>query len=38
VAGLAVAAEVLLDRLWLQIPAFPTVSEIWLELLEAFGL
>jgi dihydrolipoamide dehydrogenase len=37
-ATIAVTAEVPLDRLWHAVPAFPTTSEIWLELLEAYGL
>ena len=37
-ATIAVAAEVPLDRLWHAVPAFPTVSEVWLRLLEAYGL
>jgi pyruvate/2-oxoglutarate dehydrogenase complex dihydrolipoamide dehydrogenase (E3) component len=37
-ATVAVAAEVPLDRLWHAVPAFPTVSEIWLHLLEEYGL
>ncbi|MDT3441994.1 MULTISPECIES: NAD(P)/FAD-dependent oxidoreductase [unclassified Pseudofrankia] len=37
-ATIAVAAEVPLDQLWHAVPSFPTVSEIWLELLEAYGL
>jgi pyruvate/2-oxoglutarate dehydrogenase complex dihydrolipoamide dehydrogenase (E3) component len=37
-AAIAVTAEVPLDRLWHAVPAFPTVSEIWLELLQAYGL
>ncbi|MFH7594780.1 NAD(P)/FAD-dependent oxidoreductase [Streptomyces racemochromogenes] len=37
-ATVAVAGEVPLDRLWHAVPAFPTVSEIWLRLLEAYGL
>jgi pyruvate/2-oxoglutarate dehydrogenase complex dihydrolipoamide dehydrogenase (E3) component len=36
-ATIAVAAEVPLDRLWHAVPAFPTVSEVWLRLLEAYG-
>jgi len=36
-ATVAVAAEVPLDRLWHAVPAYPTVSEIWLRLLEAYG-
>jgi dihydrolipoamide dehydrogenase len=37
-AAIAITAEVPLDRLWHAVPAFPTVSEIWLELLQAYGL
>ncbi|HEY9524308.1 MAG TPA: pyridine nucleotide-disulfide oxidoreductase, partial [Thermopolyspora sp.] len=37
-ATIAVNAEVPLDRLWHAVPAFPTVSEIWLRLLEEYGL
>jgi pyruvate/2-oxoglutarate dehydrogenase complex dihydrolipoamide dehydrogenase (E3) component len=37
-ATIAVTAEVPLDRLWHAVPAFPTVSEIWLRLLEEYGL
>jgi dihydrolipoamide dehydrogenase len=37
-ATIAVTAEVPLDRLWHAVPAFPTVSEVWLRLLEAYGL
>ncbi len=37
-ATVAVTAEVPLDRLWHAVPAFPTVSEIWLYLLEEYGL
>ncbi len=37
-ATIAVAAEVPLDRLGHAVPAFPTVSEVWLRLLEAYGL
>jgi dihydrolipoamide dehydrogenase len=37
-ATVAVTAEVSLARLWHAVPAFPTVSEIWLRLLEAYGL
>ena len=32
------AGKVTLDRLWHAVPAFPTVSEVWLRLLEAYGL
>jgi pyruvate/2-oxoglutarate dehydrogenase complex dihydrolipoamide dehydrogenase (E3) component len=37
-ATIAVTAEVPLDRLWHAVPAFPTTSEIWLQLLEGYGL
>jgi len=34
-ATIAVVGEVPLSRLWHAVPAFPTVSEVWLRLLEA---
>lgn len=34
----AVAGAVPLDRLWHAVPCFPTMSEIWLRLLESYGL
>ncbi len=37
-ATIAIVGEVTLDRLWHAVPAFPTVSEVWLRLLEAYGL
>ncbi len=37
-ATIAVAGEVPLDTLWHAVPSFPTVSEVWLHLLEAYGL
>ena len=37
-ATIAVAGEVPLETLWHAVPAFPTVSEVWLRLLEAYGL
>ena len=37
-ATLAVVGEVPLDRLWHAVPAYPTISEIWLRLLETAGL
>jgi dihydrolipoamide dehydrogenase len=37
-ASIAVAGEVSLDDLWHAVPAFPTRSEIWLKLLEGYGL
>ncbi|WP_327292609.1 dihydrolipoyl dehydrogenase family protein [Streptomyces sp. NBC_01198] len=35
-ATVAVAGEVPVDRLWHAVPAYPTISEIWLRLLETF--
>jgi dihydrolipoamide dehydrogenase len=37
-ATIAVVGEVPLARLWHAVPSFPTISEIWLRLLEAYGL
>jgi len=37
-ATVAVAGAVPLDRLWHAVPPFPTMSEVWLRLLEAYGL
>jgi pyruvate/2-oxoglutarate dehydrogenase complex dihydrolipoamide dehydrogenase (E3) component len=37
-ASVAIAGDVTLDQLWHAVPAFPTVSEVWLRLLEAYGL
>jgi pyruvate/2-oxoglutarate dehydrogenase complex dihydrolipoamide dehydrogenase (E3) component len=37
-ATIAVTAQVPLDSLWHAVPAFPTASEFWLRLLEAYGL
>jgi len=37
-ATIAVVGEVPLDRLWHAVPSFPTMSEVWLRLLEAYGL
>ena len=37
-ATIAVAGEVPLERLAHAVPAFPTRSEIWLYLLEKYGL
>lgn len=34
-ATVAIVGEVTIDRLWHAVPAFPTVSEVWLRLLEA---
>lgn len=35
-ATIAVAGQVPVDRLWHAVPCFPTVSELWLRLLEAY--
>ena len=37
-ATIAVVAEVSIDDLWHAVPSFPTRSEIWLKLLEKYGL
>ncbi len=37
-ATIAVIGEVPLERLWHAVPCFPTRSELWLNLLEAYGL
>ena len=37
-ATVAVVGEVPLERLWHAVPSFPTVSEVWLRLLESYGL
>jgi len=36
-ATIAVVGEVPIARLWHAVPSYPTVSEIWLRLLEAIG-
>jgi pyruvate/2-oxoglutarate dehydrogenase complex dihydrolipoamide dehydrogenase (E3) component len=36
-ATIAIAGEVPLDRLWHAVPSYPTVSEVWLRLLETYG-
>ncbi len=36
-ATVAVVGEVPLTRLWHAVPAYPTVSEVWLRLLESYG-
>ncbi|QHO69547.1 dihydrolipoyl dehydrogenase family protein [Marisediminicola antarctica] len=36
-ATIAVVGEVPIDRLWHAVPAYPTMSEIWLRLLEEYG-
>lgn len=37
-ATIAIVGEVTLDHLWHAIPSFPTLSEVWLRLLEEYGL
>jgi pyruvate/2-oxoglutarate dehydrogenase complex dihydrolipoamide dehydrogenase (E3) component len=37
-ATIAVIGEVPLARLWHAVPSFPTRSELWLRLLESYGL
>ena len=37
-ATIAVVGQVPLDRLWHAVPCFPTRSEIWLKLMESYGL
>jgi pyruvate/2-oxoglutarate dehydrogenase complex dihydrolipoamide dehydrogenase (E3) component len=37
-ATIAVVGEVPLERLWHAVPCFPTRSELWLRLLEEYGL
>lgn len=36
-ATVAVVGEVPLDRLWHAVPSYPTLSEVWLRLLESDG-
>jgi len=35
-ATIAVVGEVPISRLWHAVPAFPTMSEVWLRLLETY--
>jgi dihydrolipoamide dehydrogenase len=37
-ATIAIVGAVPMSRLWHAVPSFPTVSEVWLRLLEAYGL
>jgi len=37
-ATIAIVGEVTLERLWHAVPSFPTLSEVWLRLLEKYGL
>ncbi|MCS5723429.1 NAD(P)/FAD-dependent oxidoreductase [Herbiconiux sp. CPCC 203407] len=36
-ATIAIVGEVPLERLWHAVPSYPTISEIWLRLLETYG-
>jgi dihydrolipoamide dehydrogenase len=36
-ATVAIVGEVPIDRLWHAVPSYPTISEVWLRLLEAYG-
>ncbi|BCB88255.1 dihydrolipoyl dehydrogenase family protein [Phytohabitans suffuscus] len=36
-ATIAVVGQVPIDRLWHAVPAYPTINEVWLRLLEAYG-
>lgn len=36
-ATIAIVAEVPIPRLWHAVPAYPTMNEVWLRLLEAYG-
>jgi pyruvate/2-oxoglutarate dehydrogenase complex dihydrolipoamide dehydrogenase (E3) component len=36
-ATVAIVGKVPLERLWHAIPCFPTVNEVWVELLETYG-
>jgi dihydrolipoamide dehydrogenase len=36
-ATIAVVGEVPIDRLWHAVPSYPTISEVWLRLLETYG-
>ncbi|MFC5929115.1 NAD(P)/FAD-dependent oxidoreductase [Cryobacterium melibiosiphilum] len=36
-ATIAVVAEVPINRLWHAVPSYPTLSEVWLRLLEQYG-
>jgi pyruvate/2-oxoglutarate dehydrogenase complex dihydrolipoamide dehydrogenase (E3) component len=37
-ATIAIVGQVLIDRLWHAVPSFPTVSEVWLQLLANYDL
>ena len=37
-AAVAVTGQLTVDALWHAVPSFPTMSEVWLRLLEEYGL
>jgi len=37
-ATIAIIGEVPLEKIWHAVPAYPTRSEVWLKLLEEYGL
>jgi pyruvate/2-oxoglutarate dehydrogenase complex dihydrolipoamide dehydrogenase (E3) component len=37
-ATIAIAGRVPMQTLWHAVPSFPTISEVWLRLMEAYGL
>ena len=37
-ATVAIIGQVTLEQLWHAVPAFPTLSEVWLRFLETYGL
>ena len=37
-ATIAIVGGIQISRLWHAVPSYPTISEIWLRLLETFGL
>ena len=37
-ATIALVGEVPLERLWHAVPSYPTIGELWLRLLETYGL
>jgi dihydrolipoamide dehydrogenase len=37
-ATIAIVGEVPITTLWHAVPSFPTISEVWLRLLESYGL
>jgi len=36
-ATVAIVGQVTIDRLWHAVPSYPTISEVWLRLLETYG-